>query len=276
MRPPALALAAALVLAGCSGFAGPTPTPTVTPAPVPADPTTTPGRPPAALAGERVDARALGFAHAAALTGRSYTVRERTVVRYRNGTVRTRVAVVRRVAADGEYVTTVNASGRGHPLGSGTVRTAFWSDGERLLYAVRRGRAEYGVVRPEEYNIWSDRYVALAYPRPTRTVYVPFRVVDARTVGRTGTGRYRVAGDRTVAPQLVDVPPGVTNPRNATLRAVVDRRGVVRRYRFRYRATAGNATVTVTRHVAYGAIGTTAVERPDWYDRAANASDGRG
>lgn len=273
---PLVAVVALVLVAGCSGFApvGPsagTPTGTATPAPVPTE-RSIPADGPAALAGS-LDAREVSFAHGAALTGRSYTVRERTVVRYGNGTVRSRVAVVRRVADDGTYAATVDAAGERHPLGAGQVRGRFWSDGPRLLYALASDGTTYGVVDPANYNFWRNRYVALAYPRPGRTVYTPLRVTNPRVVGHTtDTLRFRVVGDDTTAPQLIDTPPGVTGPRNASLRAQVDRNGVVRHYRFTYEATADGAPVTVTTVVRYEDIGRTTVERPDWYEKAVNES----
>lgn len=274
---PSLALVAVVLVAGCGGFApagaplpAGTPTGTVTPAPVPTD-TVTPASRPVALAGA-LDAREVSFAHAAALTGRSYTAHERTTVRYGNGTVRSRLAIVRHVAS-GTYAVTVNATGERHPLGAGRVRGAFWSDGPRLFYALTSSRTTYGVVDPANYDFWTNRYVALAYPRPSRTVYTPFRVTNPQVVGRTtAPTRFRVVGDDTTAPQLIDTPPGVTTQRNASLRAHVDPNGVVRSYRFTYDATADGVPVTVTRVVRYEDIGSTTVDRPDWYEKAVNGS----
>lgn len=265
-------LAVLLVLAGCGGFASTdtnTET-TMTPAPVPTGQATPVSRP-AALGGD-LDARAVSFRHGAALTERSYTVHEHTVVRYDNGTVRSSLTIVRHVAS-GTYAATVNATGERHPLGAGRVRGAFWSDGPRLLYTITSDRTTYGVVDPANYSFWTNRYVALAYPRPGRTVYTPFRVTTPRVVGRTtAPTRFRVVGDDTTAPQLIDAPPGVSAPRNASLGAHVDPNGVVRYYRFSYDATADGAPVTVTTVVRYEDIDRTTVERPDWYEKAAGES----
>lgn len=271
MRSSVVLLAVVLV-AGCGGFAptDPNAETTMTPAPVPTAQATPVSRP-AALAGG-LDARAVSFRHGAALTQRSYTVRERTVVRYENGTVRSSLAIVRHVAS-GTYAATVNATGDRHPLGAGRVRATFWSDGPRLLYTITSNRTTYGVIDPANYSFWTNRYVALAYPRPGRTVYTPFRVTTPRVVGRTmAPTRFRVVGDDTTAPQLIDTPSGVSAPRNASLGAHVDPNGVVRYYRFSYEATADGAPVTVVTVVRYEDIDRTTVERPDWYEKAVNES----
>lgn len=270
MRSSVLLLAVLLVLAGCSGFAPTNTETTMTPAPVPTGQATPVNRP--ATPAEGLDARAVSFRHGAALTERSYTVHERTVVRYENGTVRSNLAIVRHVAR-GTYAATVNATGERHPLGAGRVRGEFWSDGPRLLYTLTSDRTTYGVIDPANYSFWTNRYVALAYPRPGRTVYTPFRVTTARIAERTtAPTRFRVVGNDTTAPQLIDVPPGVSAPRNASLRAHVDQNGIVRYYRFRYEATADGAPVTVTTVVRYEDIGRTTVERPGWYEKAVNES----
>lgn len=113
----------------------------------------------------------------------------------------------------------------------------FWSDGERHLRANTRASTTYGTFPPpEEYvsgwSYWS--YTVMPSGQPWRDVHPLFYPIDTRLVGRerrNGTRHYRVESVGIANRKLFAMTEGVESPRDVRLRAVVDRRGLVRHYR---------------------------------------------
>jgi hypothetical protein len=269
----AVACTVLLVLAGCSGFVGSgdsTPSETFTPAPVPADRATlAPG-----LDADGVTApRRLGNAHGRVLDERSYRLVANHTVRYPNGTARSVLRVDIRLDAERRYLTTVRAGGHAGPglLGQPPARGTFWSNGSVYAVALTRDNGTtYNRFQPPDgyagtWPYWI-RGVALDGAPGEDTTRL-FAAIDVTVVERTtvnGTARYILRG-REAQPGELPVPGGLTDPRNATVRAVVRDDGLVERYRVRYTANASTGPVTVVRAVRYEGVGATTVERPSWF-----------
>lgn len=109
MRAATVAVAALVLLAGCSYDAAPPRTRTVTPAPVPTDPTPSVLAP--GVSAEGVDSLALVNAHADIVASRTHTLVASRVVRYADGRLRSRVVQSVRTAPDGSFNTTVASRG---------------------------------------------------------------------------------------------------------------------------------------------------------------------
>lgn len=273
-------LTVALVLAGCNGLAlggDGTPERTLTPAAVPTDePTPTPvQRLAPGLTGDGVfEAITLGDAHASVLDNTSYTMRENSTAVYSNGTVFNRGTVDAQIAAnDSRYYVVLNRSGV--VLGGGTLGRTTWSNGERVLVAeTRNNSTSYQSPRGAEREPLSPREALFFDPTNREEIYAYFGAVETRVADRetrNGTRLYRIEATEVTYPAAFVV--RWNNPRNLSMTALVDSRGLVHEYRLRYTATLDGETVEVTRRVRYSNLGNTTIERPPWYDAAiANAT----
>jgi hypothetical protein len=277
---PIVLFAAAVVLAGCNGLVlggDETSTSTLTPVAVPTDePTPTPvSRLAPGLTGQGVtNAFALGEAHASALDDTSYTMRESHTVEYANGTVYNHGTTdVRLTTNESRYSLHQNASGT--LFGGGTFARAIWSNGERVITAeTTNDSTSYDAPRNVEGEPIPPREALMFDSTKRQQLYAYLGAVETRVTDRTtrnGTTLYRVAATNVTDPAAFEVQ--WTNPRNLSLVALVDSRGLVHEYRLDYTATLGGSPVDINRRVRYTDLGNTTVERPPWYDEAiANVS----
>jgi hypothetical protein len=239
-----LAVVVAVVLAGCGSLAAdPGSAPTLSPAPVP-EPTTRAASPlpPGISGGGVADVDALVRAHAAALDGRSFTLR--ISERYDDlGGFR----VLRVERRDRYYFHDATVSVAGN-------RTEFVDGEHRYSRSTREGlRYELGpAVNRSTAYAW---LVAL----PVRT---PLSVGNA-TVYETrvaGERRYEVHIDRPVHPRFDSF-------RNYSVRATVHPDGLVSNLTVSYVRVHGDERTSVTRRVQYSGLDTTTVDRPTWVER---------
>ena len=274
-----IVIAAMVVLSGCNALTGgggddtETETPTVTPVDVPTDePTATPVPvlAPGLTGAGVVDAADLANAHEDALNDDSYTVVSNNTIRYANGTLRFQWNRTMRVAEGLEpfyIVSRPNGSGR-QPVVS-SQRVERWSNGERLYSAiVRQNDTKYSV------SALNRGFISVQNGEQFLTL---FNALETRVVGqetRNGTEIYRIRATNVTNPEYLprSVLNTSKNPRNISFRALVDSEGVVRSYHLAYTATdiwrGVETTNRVTQSLHYTDIGSTVVERPDWYEAA--------
>ena len=272
-----IVIAAMVVLSGCNALTGgddtETETPTVTPVDVPTDePTATPVPvlAPGLTGAGVVDAADLANAHEDALNDDSYTVVSNNTIRYANGTLRFQWNRTMRVAEGLEpfyIVSRPNGSGRQPAVSSQRVER--WSNGERLYSAiVRQNDTKYSV------SALNRGFISVQNGEQFLTLFNAFetRVVGQET--RNGTEIYRIRATNVTNPEYLprSVLNTSKNPRNISFRALVDSEGVVRSYHLAYTATdiwrGVETTNRVTQSLRYTDIGSTVVERPDWYEAA--------
>ena len=284
-RATGLLLAVAVVLAGCGsiepGSGGDAPTPTLTPVPVPEERGPDGGRLLAPGLSTRgvFDADELADAHRTTLTDTGFTLtRNRTVARPdAPHTVRTlnTAGVGATVAPDGERyrLTRLERSSREWPIASTYALIDVWySEPVVRNRFVNDGRVE---------RYWGQNRAATGGPvrDPTRSESVrsDLAAVDLRVVGNenaNGTRVYRLQGSRIGSPEELVFPPLLSEPRNASMVARFDERGVVRSYDLSFDATFGEARIRVTRTHRVG-VGNVRVGKPGWLPEA-NASVGGG
>jgi len=267
-----IVIAAMVVLAGCNALTGDddteTDTPTVTPVDVPTDePTATPVPvlAPGLTGAGVVDAADLADAHGAALADGSFTYVSNHTVRYGNGTLRSRLNTTAHVAnATGPFYSVRNATGPFISSASSQILEV-WSDGERVFTNPENSTS----VRDPSRSLYSfrgrDQFIKL------------FNALETRVVGqetRNGTELYRIRATSVANPEYLPRP-GLNaskNPRNISFRALVDSEGIVRSYHLAYTATdirrGVETTKRLTQSLRYTDIGSTVVERPDWYEAA--------
>ncbi|WP_336337558.1 hypothetical protein [Haloarcula brevis] len=268
----ALLVVAVVVTAGCGGFGlggDGSSSSAVTPAPVPTGSASTypPGIGPTGVTSPSL----LGAAHAARLNGTGYTLTTARTVRYANGSLRSSLRV--RVALDSNrtHLATISVRGDAAPvlLGRPPATASFWSDGDTYLRRLSRdNRTVYNEYDPPDSYAGTWQYwvhTAALNGRPAadvaRTV-APFHTRTSRSQ-QSGETIYVVRGDR-----LRENTTAWAGRENATLVARVTPAGLVRESRTEYATTAAGAPVTVTRTVAFDAVGNTTVGPPPWRDRA--------
>lgn len=282
---PAVALAALLVAAGCSGFSGGGPdtasvTETLSPVPVPATAS------PDGMAGTGgstgellapgltrdgvVDPFALAGAHRRSLSNRSYTAVATTTIigpDWPHRTVERRVAV----AAGGVPYHLVETSDPDptYPVTSVARRIEIWSGGRLALFRVgvenvsyRRGTTG-SVAGPLVDLTGHDRLVGY------------YGSVDRWSVGEhpvpNGT-RYVLESRGSLHPGILNVPLFLTDPRDVHLRVVTTEDGRVVATHLRYVATFDGRRVTVDRSLRFEDVGTTTVAEPAWVEEARAAT----
>jgi hypothetical protein len=265
-RAVAVALAALLVLAGCSAVGGPAErgaTPTLTPAPVPDDAADSdaPARP--GFIQRPIEPWTVGDAHAATLSGTNYTwvlSRNRTTHRFDFPDSGRETVRVVRVANATTYrvdrrvrVTTV--SGPGHWR---AATTEYAAGG---LVAERRPPTDPVRVRPVERPRNGEGVV------DDRAESLVARYLDA---GETTVVRFRDDGRRRYLVRGRGAPPSVTTLANDTVSdyrvaAVVRPDGRVVTLQARW--LEGSRTVVTVRS-EYRAVGNTSVPAPEWFGDA--------
>lgn len=283
-RAAAVAAVTVVVVAAVAlGTTGVGPGPSASSEPVStvtAVPTTTDAeRYPPGLSGEGVvDPVLLGRAHETALEGESYVLVSNRTVRYANGTLRSRLAVRIRLAANRSYLARAETAGPHAPvlLGRPPASGVYWSNG--TVYARRLdhdGERVYNTYEPSnglsgagKWNYWTTTVAfggRLSDPERTYGRFfgaVPVRVATTREPD--GRRRHLVQGSAATLPSFL----GGADARNVTLSASVTDRGVVRTFRVRYRTTVDGERVVVRWLIRYESVGHTAVEPPPWLDRA--------
>lgn len=248
-------LACCLVLAGCNAIGGGEPTPSVTPAPVP-DTT------PVGISDDGLNVDRLADAHRGALLATNYTmeIAERVVI---DGRVR-RVTTRRREVAQGARAYVIdrrertvefspsNYAGATGYWYNGTVEFIRYSNGTTPAYARFERRTSGPLLDPTEHRTVAGLFAAFA--------------VEGTVPTRRASGEYAVRSDALTAPEQIPGTVYIVAPRNGTLRAVVDERGIVRRYRVSYTGTLAGTerTARVIRETRLTAIGTTRVRPPAW------------
>lgn len=277
-RPPAPVVAAVLVAALVAvGLAagvpidagesdGPsTPAATATPA----------ERFPPGLTADRVaDPEALGRAHEAALSDRSYTLRSTRTVRAADGGLRSRLSVTVRTDERRAFLARAETVGPEAPvfLGEPPARGAYWSNG--TTYARRLtsdGDRVYNtfdpVGRAGTWRYWT-RTVPFGGSRagPAATYASLFGAAETRAVvtREPGVVRRHLVVAEAIAPTAVEG----SDVANVALEAEVTPAGLVRSFSLTYDATVDGERVTVRWQIAYEAVGRTAVSEPTWLDRA--------
>lgn len=277
---PALALACTLLLSGCSLLGAPgspgsnpasvTPSATLSPAPVVEYP---PGLYGSAVTGPF----ALADAHGRSLAGHAYTVVERRVIRYRNGTLYTSRVERTRTAADEpryRYTRTVRGMPRG-PAADANTTVVLASNGTVVARKVVRGtRTDYVLVAGPDGKPTEPAFVYHGSPRNRERVAVAFDRAANVTVARASDSTYRLRATATPDDTFTVTTGTVRNVGDFALTATVTESGFVREYRLTLRGTLDGHPVTVVEHVRYSAVGNTTVELPAWWDRAVGDESG--
>ena len=256
-----LAVALAVVLAGCSGAVPSSSTEeveTLTPAPVPEDVDSESGVP--GIEDGRVDGAILGAAHADSLDG-----------------AHTRVLHFHISAGEGVYldfretrtVGAVNESLRTRSYeGPGTAQfvpdeaDATTARSERYARGDAVGQRRTVDGRTEQIRDSGPAPPASPVPELDDASLVAGILENASTSGRTPGGDVRLVGDA-VAPAVV--PEYLENPRRVTVRATVQADGHVPHVTVRYLASLEGENVSVTLDVYWLSRSDPVVE-PDWYE----------
>ncbi|WP_255151578.1 DUF7537 family lipoprotein [Halorarius halobius] len=264
-RLAVLAVALALVVAGCTASAptASTDSPTVTPAPVPTpDSVPGPGLSPVGIE----DPEAVVDAHARALRDRSVAVTVERSLSYANGTDRTYTRVVEHAAANRSRYR-ISVTHRGLLAPPDGRRVTYFADGTRVLKAVVTDDARYRVVRgPDDAPIRpAEGPVAPVHAAALTDIFAPVESTRVELAGRSpdGVGRYRLTATEVNASVLARNQP-VETVRRAHVETVVTDRGVVRRVRLRYVGTLDGRRVVGTQRIVYEDVGNTTVRRPAW------------
>lgn len=308
---PLVVLTAALVLAGCSGFAGDRAGGNgterngveppgegdsgVTPAPVPTiEGTETPRRlAPGLLETGVSDPGALLAAHRTVVEGEPYTVRAVVNATYTNGTTYYRSVVTARVAEGGErydYTGTLLSAAADE---GDRARYERWSDGRTTLTASLAANATAEIENASEGTLRADgnvtyRRIPVEFGRnaeihdpPPYSERIDEQIGGAETVVRDRTdavGPTYYIVSLTGARDLSAFADGrFRNVQNVSGRFLVSPEGFIREYRVTFTATSRSGkAVRVIESITYSSVGWTTVERPPWYDEALNATNGTG
>lgn len=276
MRAALVALA--VVLAGCPAIPDSTPTAGVTPAAVPETQTYPPGVTESGVTAPD----ALADAHSGFVANTSYTIVSNRTIRYRNGTLASRLDVRVRLAADRQFLAAVETAGPSAPLllGDPPARARFWSNGSVYVRSLTAGGpTRYNEFTPPDAFVATWRYWRSTVPfggqdgHDRETISGLFGDIPTAVAGREsvdGTTVYRLVGDSARAGSFAKVGSGPVG--NVSLEAQVSVSGVVRRFDLSYDTTMDGRAVTVHWTLRYLDVGNTTAERPPWYDRAVEGS----
>lgn len=267
--PLVVPLVVVLAVAGCSGALGPSTTPsrTLTPASVPEGPGTSGTVAPGVGDETVVDADLLAAAHETTLDATSYRFTRTRTVTGPNGTLlfierNATVAPERRAYT----FTKLETASRSWAASAGYSRIDIWYHGNVVR---NRFRNADGFSR-----FWGvNRSVAggpIRNPTGSERAATLLAAVEFEVANRTENGSRLVATD-VREPGAIGTSPLVGEPRNVTLTATVDARGVVRAYALTYRAPYDGRTVTVTERQTVTRLGAATVPQPAWLPDA-NAS----
>lgn len=265
VRTAAILVAVACLLAGCSAAPQRGSTTgggvTVTPAPVPvtANASSASRRlAPGITQSGIVDPIALSEAHERALDGRPYIQTANLTVRNASGVVTTRRSFVTRVSASHRLKhTIIRADGPNAPFFGTDGATAIWSVGSQQFQAVDGPNG----TRYRELSPWESVQPSLIAP-PGGAVFLVASAVETNVSNRTAGPDLEVTGRRLESAALLASAAGVSDPQRPVLRATVRPDGLVRSYRLRFSASAGNRPVTVRIAVRYTRVGNPAIGPP--------------
>ncbi len=224
------------------------------------------------------DPAVLGAAHMDYLETRSFTLVSNRTERYANGSVRSRLALRVELARNRTYRAWTATAGPEAPLilGEPPARAEYWSDRFTYLRAFggdSQNRTYNEFDPPQGLATWRYWTRTAAFGGATgnaeRTIEraldsVMVDIVDRRTANGTTRVRLRATEQRgsSIAPETFE------QVDNVSLVAVVEESGLVRSLRYSYDGVVDGRAVTVTRVVRYTTVGSTAVGRPSWYERA--------
>jgi len=234
----------------------------VTPAPVPAvsTPATRRSVAPGLTRSDVRNASLLADAHVDALSNTSYAVRQNVTRRSTDGRLRSRSVSVARLNGS-RFRYAIDGFDRNRAGEPSEYRVERFFDGRRVLGATTRdGETTYSLDR--DRNGSEARASVLGDPTNARAVERLFDAFEMRVAGtteRNGSTLYTVVTTR---------PQRLAPLANVTLRALVDRNGVIRAYCVSYTADRGDSRVDIAVRVAFTDLGATTVVRPVWYERA--------
>ncbi len=286
MRPgPAVCLAVVVVLAGCSGlpFVGDEGDDTAAATAI-SDGQVAAQAPPGVLSRQVTNPAELGRAHARAIENRSYVVTANRTIWDPNGTVRSHLAVEVAIDEARTFQATVSTAGPDAPvlLGEPPAAAVFWSNGSTYLRRLTRdGEQTFGEFEPPTTWIGTWSYWVKTVPfggrgnLPAKFYASLFTAVPASVDGQTtrrNTTYFRLVNDRERPFTNRTVPGRVSSVHDLSLVAVVDDDGLVRSLDLQYAGTLEGEAVRVRHTIRYAAVGTTAVDRPPWFDRAASCT----
>lgn len=267
-----------VLLAGCNGAPsldgpGSATTETVSPVDVPADYAYAPGVTDAGV----TDPLVLAEAHESVLVNTSFRLTANRTVRYANGTLREHLSVDVAVTADGTYLASAATAGPAAPvfLGRPPANGTYWSNGSVYVRKLTRdGRTTYTRFEPPGNGAGTWQYWTRTVPfggeqaTPGAFYGALFADVPSQVDGQTRTDdgtAYRVSGTSATSSRDADELRDVGNVR---LVATIRDDGLVESLSLRYQAVVDGQPVLVERTVRYRAVGSTAVERPSWFEKA--------
>lgn len=233
-----------VVLAGCGASTGGVPgTETLTAAPVPTE-TPLPSAVPATATSASNATHPLVRNHRRATEGRSVTVRVDRTLRAENGTLLVRERVEGRFAADRSRFR-IDSVATGRPTPTGAARLTTLSETDR---------------RPPYVDVASE--LLPADPTLVDRLPVLLAAPTVEVVGQLDLKTYEVAVATPDDPGRIAALEGVDAAENASLRLLVDQRGVVRYYRFSYTAVVDGRRVAVVERVGFTRLGETELDAP--------------
>jgi hypothetical protein len=195
-----------------------------------------------------------------ALSNTSYAVRQNVTRRSTDGRLRSRSVSVARLNGS-RFRYAIDRFDRNRAGEPSEYRVERFFDGRRVLGATTRdGETTYPLDR--DRNGSEARASVLGDPTNARAVERLFDAFEMRVAGtteRNGSTLYTVVTTR---------PQRLAPLANITLRALVDRNGVIRAYCVSYTADRGDGRVDIAVRVAFTDLGATTVVRPVWYERA--------
>lgn len=283
MRRPlhAVLLACLVLLAGCNGLGATDASPPVDPT---ADGTPTVGTPtggattrtaafPPGVTGNGVAAPfELSNAHANALADTSYTVRETRELREANGTLRSGEVETNRMAAErGRYRYDLAVDGTAERFYGGSAGTlAYYANGSAVARktAYPNGNAAYGMEYDPDGELADPAAIFHGTPRNDERIAVLLNRLDA-TVEPRENGTYLIRAAAFTGEGLTMGGTAVSNVSNVEFSATVESSGLVRGYHLLFEGTVDGQRVSGVERVRYSKVGSTTVEEPDWYGKAA-------
>lgn len=267
-----------IVIAGCSGLITDSrdTSQTITPAPVPAD-TATEARAPIGggsnSSAQVINPESLTKSHAAYLGNSSYTIDVRRAVQFSKGDFIWRRQIIGRLDRNGSFTIDMYLSRRDNENRDGQ-RTMYWSNGRKVLKkSVRNQSINITVIRDDLNDSRNPVSVLPFDPKFERDLLRLLTNTKVANVSRNTTETNR--STRTISLQttnrsdLSGITGGAfgTSIENFSASIVLDSRGFVRKYRFKYNLNFGGQPVQVTQLVEFKDIGTTTLDRPTWTKR---------
>lgn len=222
------------------------------------------------------DSGRLSEAHMSAIQTASYALELGHVQRDDDLGIRAAYGLDLSLSAGRAFQALVSTDGPEAPLvlGDPPAKSRFYSDGQQHFVDHAPDRDEGAVAfDPPGGFVGTWNYWAFLFPfggeigsTPElfyRTVFdsIPTRLAETRQSDDRET--YRLASTGTTATDPIDDLPG-RDVRDVDLRALVDDRGLVRRFDVDYRAIVGSTPSRISRRIRYTSVGETEVRRPDW------------